>query len=220
MEIKGINRYIYRIKDLLILDLLKQKFFVFDLEATGLNVKTDSIIQIAGVPLINSKIYLKKSFNSFIYLPRKIPPEISRLTGINNQDVADASTLEKILNLLWKKYKDYVWVAQCGFEFDFKILRTATEKINISYFKPKKLDTKVLFAYLHPEIDNTFSTDFLKNYYKVKFSDLQRHNALGDAILIARILKKMLEEFQSRRLLSLRIKKPLDIKKFVPKPLS
>lgn len=219
MEIKNINRYIYKIKGLTMPYLLRQKFFAFDLEATGLNPKKELITQIAGVPLVNGEIYSKRTFNSFVKGTRKIPLKISRLTGITNQDLKNAPAVEEILNELWQKYKDYIWVAQCGFEFDFRILEMAAKKNKIFYFNPKKLDTKVLFAYLHPELNATFSTDFLKNYYKVKFADLKRHTALGDAILIARILKKMLEEFQNKGLSNLIIKKPLSIKKFVPEPL-
>lgn len=220
MEIKNINRYIYKIDNLSIPNLLKQEFFVFDLEATGLNPKTESITQIGGVPVIKGKIYSNRAFNSFIRPFKKIPPKISRLTGITNQDIKKAPELKTILDKLWPKYKNYTWVAQCGFEFDFKILQENAKKNKISYFKPKELDTKVLFAYLHPELNTTFSTDFLKDYYKVNFSDLKRHTALGDAILIARILKKMLEEFKSKAPSSLIIKKTFSIKKFVPKPLN
>jgi len=220
MQIKNINRYIYKIGGLSIPNLLKQKFFVFDLEATGLNPKTESIIQIADIPIVNGRICSKMAFDSFIHSPKKIPPAISRLTDISNKDIEKAPELKIILNKLWKKYQDYIWVAQCGFEFDFEILEMAAKKNKIPYFKPKKLDTKVLFAYLHPELNTTFSTDFLKNYYKVEFTDLKRHTALGDAILIARILKKMLEEFRSKGFSNLIIKKTLSIKKFIPKSLN
>lgn len=219
MWIKNINQYIYKIEDLSIANLIKQKFFIFDLEATGLNAKTESITQIGGVPVINNKIYSGKAFNSFVKPFKKIPPSISRLTGITNQDVHKAPNLKIVLEKLWAKYQNYIWVAQCGFEFDFKILEINAKKDGISYFKLRALDTKVLFAYLHPELNTTFSADFLKNYYKVKFTDLKRHTALDDAILIARIFKEILAEFKKKGFRNLKIRQPLSIKKFVPKPL-
>lgn len=51
----------------------------------------------------------------------------------------------------------------------------------------KTLDTKALFSYLHPEINEIIWTDFLINYYKINDTDISRHNALDDSIVISRI---------------------------------
>ena len=130
-----------------------------------------------------------------------------------------APKLEEVLQKLWNLYHDFIWTAQCGFEFDFPILQNNIKRLGITYFNPKMIDTKVIFAYLHPEINSTFSTDFLKKYYKVKFTDLKRHDALGDSILIGRVLQKMLNDFIRIKGHNLIIKRPIVIKKFVPKPL-
>lgn len=219
MEIKNINKYIYRINKLSIKNFLMQKFLVFDLEATGFDVKREYITQIGCVPVINGKIKIKDKFSSFIYSPKKIPEKISRLTGIINREVKTAPKLEAVLQKLWSLYHDFIWTAQCGFEFDFPILQNNIKRLGIAYFNPQMIDTKVIFAYLHPEIDSTFSTDFLKKYYQVKFRDLKRHDALSDSILIGRVLQKMLKDFTRIRKNDLIIKRPIVIKKFVPKPL-
>ena len=219
MEIKNLNQYIYRINRLSIKNFSKQKFLVFDLEATGFDVKREYITQIGCAPIINGKIKIKDKFSSFIYSPKNIPAKISRLTGITNQQVKTAPNLGVILQKLWSLYYDFIWTAQCGFEFDFPIMQNNVKRLGITYFNPKTIDTKVIFAYLHPEIDAIFSTDFLKKYYNVKFSDLKRHDALSDSILIGRVLQKMLNDFIRVKGNDLIIKRPIIIKKFVPKPL-
>ncbi len=219
MEIKNINKYIYRINKVSAKNFSKQKFLVFDLEATGFDVKREYITQIGCVPIINGKIKMKNKFSSFIYSPKNISGKISRLTGITSREVKTAPRLEAVLQKLWDLYHDFIWTAQCGFEFDFPILQNNIRRLGITYFNPKMIDTKVIFAYLHPEISSTFSTDFLKKYYNVKFSDLRRHDALGDSILIGRVLQKMLNDFIRIKGNDLIIRKPIIIKKFVPQPL-
>lgn len=220
MEIKNINKYVYRINKLKTKNFIKQKFLVFDLEATGFDVKREYITQIGCVPIINGKIKIKDKFSSFIYSPKNIPAKISRLTGITSREVKTAPRLEAVLQKLWSLYHDFIWTAQCGFEFDFTILQNNIKRLDVAYFKPKTIDTKVIFAYLHPEINATFSTDFLIKHYSVKFCGLKRHDALGDSILIGRVLQKMLKDFIRIKGNDLIIKRPIVIKKFVPKPLN
>ena len=62
------------------------------------------------------------------------------------------------------------------------------------------LDTKVMFASIHPEIDHVISTNFLLDYYEIKHDDLKRHDALDDCILISRIFKAIIKEFQDRNI--------------------
>ena len=81
-----------------------------------------------------------------------------------------------------------------------------------------KMDTKVLFAAIHPELDETFSTDFLLRYYNIKSDDVPRHDALGDSILIARILCAILQEYKQKNVPDLLIRQELAIRKFVLTP--
>lgn len=200
-------------------NILNQKFLVFDVEATGLNVKQDYVTQFGSVPLVNGKIILKDIFSSYVNSPKPIPKEIEKLTGVSNQEIRKAPSFESIMTHLWEKYKDYIWVAQCGFEFDFPLLDNLCKKYKIPFFSPKKLDTKVLFAYLHQNLNETFSTDFLKSYYRIDSSKLSRHDALGDSILIALVLKKILAEYRMKKINNLHIQNPLTIRKFIPRPL-
>ena len=80
-------------------------------------------------------------------------------------------------------------IAQCGFEYDFELPENEIARNNLESLTKMKMDTKVLFAALHPEIKNTtFSTDFLLKYYNINQTDVQRHRALGDSLLISILL--------------------------------
>ena len=215
MLINNNDKLKYTINKVNIQNITKQKFLVIDVEATGLDIEKDYIIEFACIPVINGRILDKEAFCSFIKSPKPIPSQIERFTGISNQDIVNAPLFKTVITKILDKYAHFIWVAQCGFEFDFPIIENICKKENIN-FSPKKMDTKVLFAFLYQNLDETFSTDFLKNYFNIDSSDLKRHTALGDVILIARILQKIIKIYEQKKIKDLIIDKPITIKKFVP----
>jgi len=66
-----------------------------DLETTGLDQRSDMIIEIGAVKFRGNEEI--EQFSALINPGRDIPPFISDLTGISNQDVADAPSIEAIL---------------------------------------------------------------------------------------------------------------------------
>ncbi|MGC5771713.1 hypothetical protein J4O75_05115 [Paenibacillus pabuli] len=67
----------------------------------------------------------------------------------------------------------------------------------LSMFTNPVLDTKAMFTYIHPEISEVISTDFLIRYYDLNTDGIHRHNALADCSLIARIFEHVLNEYQA-----------------------
>jgi DNA polymerase III epsilon subunit-like protein len=216
--IKYVDEYTYIIEKLIISGIQNKKFLSFDVESTGLDVKNDCITQFACVPLVNGHIIEEEAVCSYVNSPKPIPELIEKLTGVTNENIAGAPSLLEVITPVWEKYKDYVWVAQCGYEFDFLILENLCKKFGFD-FSPIKLDTKTLFAFIHPEVSETISTDFLKRYYQVDATKFKRHDALGDSMLIANVLQKILEEYEKKKIADLAIKNPITIKRFAPKPL-
>ena len=70
------------------------------------------------------------------------------------------------------------------------------------------LDTKALFALIHPDHDDIFNTNFLVHFYGIDTTGFPRHDALGDARLIARILQAQLGELQDRGLSEIVVNEP------------
>ena len=62
----------------------------FDLETTGLDVKTDRIVEIAIIRYSPDGSTLEKVYRFNPGIP--IPPEVTEIHGITNEDVADAPT--------------------------------------------------------------------------------------------------------------------------------
>lgn len=67
------------------------RILIFDTETTGLRMTEDEIIQFSGVLLerVGESILVTREYDTLIRLApgQTVPPEITRLTGISNQDL-------------------------------------------------------------------------------------------------------------------------------------
>ncbi len=219
MKIYNNTKTKYCINEISIRNLLKNRYCVFDLEATGLDYNNEYIIQIGAVMVENGKVNYDKTYDTYVKSPIDISSKIEKLTSINNDMIRNAPTFREIHESFKSFVGDSILVAQCGFEFDFPLLQSECKRNNLDGFANMMIDTKLLFANLHSKNDNTFSTDYLLDYYGVDKNDVIRHTALGDSILIGRILQKILSEYTLKGICDLDISKSIEIKKFVPQPL-
>lgn len=76
------------------IDILSE-YIVFDIETTGLDSSYDEIIEIGAIKVNNNEIV--SEFNSLVKPKNKIDRYITGLTGITNEMVNDAPTIEEIL---------------------------------------------------------------------------------------------------------------------------
>ena len=114
------------------LDLpLDSECIVFDIETTGLSVKSERITEIGAVRMVGGEV--KESFNTFINPGIPIPAKITELTGITNAMVADAPSEEEGL----RKFYDFcgncrVLVAHNA-SFDTGFIRAAARRCHMPY---------------------------------------------------------------------------------------
>lgn len=171
-----------------------KRYVVFDVEATGPDQNADSVTQIGAIVVDGHRMCMTASYMSLVKPWQSIPEKIEALTGVTNERVATAPGFAEA----WAGFKtfcsDAVLVTQCGYEFDFPILDHECVRVNTPRLMTPRLDTKVIFALLHPEMTETFSTNFLCDYYGIDRSPFKRHDALGDSNLIARIFLAEMEE--------------------------
>ncbi len=90
---------------------------VLDLETTGLSPEQNEIIELAMVRLENGqRTVFERLVNPGVF----IPPFISRLTGIRNEDVQDAADIYTVLQEALPLLKDATLVIQnAGFDLGF-----------------------------------------------------------------------------------------------------
>lgn len=77
---------------------LKRPLLIFDLEATGLSVDRSRIIEFAGIRISPSGE--RTPYQTLVNPEEPIPPEVQKITGITDADVADAPAFRDIADRL------------------------------------------------------------------------------------------------------------------------
>ncbi|MFC7679196.1 PolC-type DNA polymerase III [Paenibacillus sp. GCM10028914] len=220
MMVRMLSEQAYKVNGLNIQHIQNQKFCVFDLEATGIQVETERIIQIGAVCMNKEGLFPEETFNTYVKPAKPIPQEIETLTGIYNGDVEHAPRLKEVYGSFLDFADGCILVTHAGYEFDLPLLQRECTRLGLTVPANPCIDTKALFTYLHPEVQDIISTDFLLHYYGLDGKGIQRHDALGDSLLIGQIFLEMLRELETRNIEHLEFNQPLVVKRFQLPPLT
>ena len=162
-------------------------FIVFDLETTGLNPASEEITEIAAVRVTDGAI--QDSFQTYVNPHKPIPPEITDLTGISDETVADAPDLADAISkfLAWAGEGRYPLVAHnAGFDMGF--LRTACKRLSIER-DFTAIDTLEMSRLMLPHL-HKFKLNILAKELAV--GPFEHHRASEDAAVLGRIFVKLL----------------------------
>jgi len=189
----------YTVEELKVSHLQDRTYCIFDLEGTGINPAVESVTQF-GAMYYKKGESLDSSFTSLVRASKLIPEAVENLTGISNEDMNQAPSFAEAYQAFLEFIGDKVLVAQAGYEYDLPILKRHCDMNGLMMFTNPVLDTKAMFTYIHPEISEVISTDFLIRYYELNTDGIHRHNALADCSVIARIFEHVLNEYQGLEL--------------------
>ncbi|WP_311537620.1 type I-E CRISPR-associated endoribonuclease Cas2e [uncultured Anaerococcus sp.] len=163
-------------------------YVVVDIETSGLDYKTDKIIEIGAVKT-NSKGEILDDFSYIIKQDIKLNKEIVNLTGINEEDLADGKDEKEALEELIKFIDNYKLIGY-NFSFDLKFLNNSLKQNGIQEIRNQFYD---LMDYVKKE------NLFMKNYKlqtalnKYGIEHTQKHRALDDARITAMLSSKVNE---------------------------
>lgn len=97
-------------------------YVVFDIETTGFSPKNDRIIEIAAIHYRYTERI--DQFHTFVNPGRSIPSEITDLTGISQDDVDTAPSIQDIREVFMEFIGDYPLVGHNITTFDLPFVRT------------------------------------------------------------------------------------------------
>ncbi|CCF14132.1 dnaQ exonuclease/DinG family helicase [Brevibacillus laterosporus GI-9] len=165
-----------------------KQFIVVDFETTGNQPRRgDSIIQIGAVVVENGQII--ESYSTFVKPDKPIPPFITQLTGITDEMVSDAPSIEEVLPDLLRLLDGRTFVAHnAGFDLNF--LQEALLSQGYYPFDGPILDTVELARVLLPMQSGYRLVELASDF------DIQHenpHQADSDAIATAHLLLRLLD---------------------------
>ncbi len=169
--------------------LLQGEFVVFDLETTGFSPLTDKIIEIGAVKVKNKTIV--ERFSTFVNPKIPIPYRIEELTGIQDQMVVDAPTIDEILPAFLEFCGDAVMVAHnSAFDMSFVEHNCASLHLEHSF---TSVDTVGMARFLLPGL-NRFKLDTVAKALHISLD--HHHRAVDDAACTAEIFLRFVKMLQ------------------------
>ena len=177
---------------------IKDKIYiVFDIETTGLKAESETITEIGAVKIMDGEIV--NTFSKLINPQREISPQITELTGITNEMVKDASTIDQVLPEfldfcgMRNNVKNTIVAHNAKFDVGFIKAEVArynekNEKGKLSFDDYPVIDTVALSKELFPD-EKTHKLDAVCQRLGVSLEN--HHRALDDATATAEAFIKL-----------------------------
>ncbi len=163
-----------------------EDYIAVDLELTGLNPKTDRILEIGAVQVIGKQVC--GTFSKLVCPGRRLDKRITALTGITDEMAEQGEAQDDAVNAFLEFAGDLVWVGH-HIGFDYKFIRQweVNHRIQRTCYAADtlKIARKCLSSLEHKTLD------CLCRYYGIARE--KSHRALADAEA-AQSLYEMLEQ--------------------------
>ncbi|MCK9479173.1 MAG: PolC-type DNA polymerase III [Firmicutes bacterium] len=159
---------------------------VFDVETTGFNPESENIIEIGAVKIKDGKIV--DNFSAFINPQKPIPQKIVKLTGITDELVRDAETIDVVLPRFLEFCKDSLLVAHNA-GFDISFIKANAKRLDIP-FSPAYVDTVEMARGALPDL-SSHKLNVVADALGVSLEG--HHRAVNDANATALIYLKLVE---------------------------
>ena len=177
------------------LNELMNDYVVYDIETTGLNSKTDEIIEIAAIRIKNGKIV--DEYDSLVCPNIDIPNRVTKLTGITDLMVSNAKSINTVILEFMEFIGEDIVVGHNIKTFDNHFIA----RFNSGCFSNDYIDTLFIAKKLYPEL-NTKKISTLIEYLNIDSTEPQ-HRALNDCryeYKIYELMKKnIIEQFGSAK---------------------
>ncbi len=163
-----------------------------DTETTGLDPVKARIVEIAAVRIGAGRLDTAGSLRRLVRPGEAIPPQASRIHGIDDAAVADAPAFAAA----WPEVRDFIGrsvVIGHTIGFDLAVLRRECALAGLDWRAPRTLDTRLLAELVEPNLAG-FTLDQLADWLDVEAEN--RHSAAGDALSAARIFLALLPKLR------------------------
>ncbi|MBQ7509934.1 MAG: 3'-5' exonuclease [Prevotella sp.] len=179
---------------------LKKPLVVFDLETTGLDLVKDRIIQISYIKVMPDGT--EERGDHIINPECPIPPVITQLTGISNEDVKDKPTFKQMAKILEEKFTGCDIAGFNSNHFDVPLLAEEFLRagIDFDFSKCRLIDAQTIFH----KMERRNLAAAYKFYCGRKMEDdFEAHRADQDTEATWRVLQAELDHYTAEHQASL-----------------
>lgn len=163
-------------------------YVVFDLETTGTNYKKHEIIEISALKVTPTNTY---EFSQFVKIDSIIPIDIVSLTGITNEMIYYADTIDIVLPKFLRFIGNCKLVGHNIKSFDCYFINKYCDMLNLSRLSNEVVDTLYLSRQLLPDLEN-HKLSTLCEYFGIDSSNA--HRALSDCYMCNLLYAKLLSD--------------------------
>ncbi|MHB1315548.1 MAG: PolC-type DNA polymerase III [Christensenellales bacterium] len=177
-----------------------ETFVVFDLETTGLDPLREEIIEIGAIKIRQGAIL--DSFSTFVNPKKRVPAEITKLTGITDDMVRNAPSLFEALGS-FKNFCQNACLVAHNASFDMGFLQAKSLCSGLS-FQNIVVDTLEIARRLLPEL-RSHKLNTLAKHYGIDMGS--HHRAVDDANTAAQLLNVFMQIYAGQGITALPGKK-------------
>ena len=169
-------------------------YTVFDTETTGMQpTQGDEIISVGAVRVVNGRLLRAEVFDRLVDPQRSVPASSTAVHGLTREMLKGHPTLATVLREFDRYAADTVLVGH-NVGFDMQFLRLQEERTGVRFTQPV-LDTLLLDAAIHPDHEE-HSLEAIAGRLGIEVVD--RHTALGDALVTGEVFLCLITLFQQR----------------------
>lgn len=166
-------------------------YVIFDLETTGLSVKTDAVIEISAIKVIGGKVV--DEFSTLVNPGMPIPYYASSVNGITDRMVKDAPRIKEALSSFLDFAGDEILVGHNISGFDMKFICRDADIWLSRTISNDYVDTVLLSRAILPDMSHTL-TDLAKF---CGISTEGAHRALNDCRMNQIIFERLALELKA-----------------------
>jgi CBS domain-containing protein len=171
---------------------------VADTETTGLDTANDRIIEIAAVRVRGAAVS-DDSFAELVQPGIPVPAKSTEIHGIRDADLEGAAPFAEVTARFTAWAGSDVLIGY-SLGFDLAILEAEHKRAGLAWTPPRALDVRHLVPLVAPDLPGQ-SLEIAAEWLGVEITE--RHRALGDAQVTARIFVALLDRLRARDIVTL-----------------
>ncbi|MFW6024293.1 MAG: putative nucleotidyltransferase substrate binding domain-containing protein [Dichotomicrobium sp.] len=170
-----------------------------DTETTGLDPARSRVIQIGMVRIVGEDVLEDQAYQELVNPHIPIPPESSDIHGITDDFVQNSPDFSEVADDISLFIGSHILIGY-NIGFDLSILSNEFKRIHRPFRPRRWLDIAALSRVVWPGSPE-FSLETIADRLKIPLTD--RHTALGDAVIAARIFVRLLPGLRQRGVVTL-----------------